>query len=275
LPPQFESAERSGNYWKEELVSARNTMEQLAPACREAAEKYDTADTQLIEAMQALTVLTCGIRIRIDSLKRFGSDSMARQARQNAQLTMARLGNQLEPFEDAAGRRLRAALYLLEIPTINARIPDGAALLSEGKRLMQLAHQVANIHASLLELRNTNNVLGALFGHFEGNRNSDALINDIIEHTRRVHRQLSELKNQFTTVDYPFDHAEGHMTVSQFLIRMVPPSDEIGAIYDAGHSLGHKLAELNTKLVGRLCALAEKVEGVFKLEPLPGPPALQ
>jgi len=272
LPTSYDTGGRSANQWKDELVAARNTMEQLAPACREAAMQFDNADTKLIHSLQARSVLSCGIRLQIDELKTsFGSEDQAKQGRQHATITLGRLNNQLEPFEDAAGRRLRAALQLLENPSVAARIPNAAEMLREGKQLLPLANQIANTHSGLLELRNTNGELAALLSHIDGNQRNEALIRDIIEHCNRIAKQLTDFKNQFSAVDYPFDHADGQMTVGQFLLRYVPPQDEIGEVFDAARGAGQKLMELNAKIISRLCAMAEAVEGVFKLAPLTQP----
>ncbi|WP_254507112.1 M48 family metallopeptidase [Anatilimnocola floriformis] len=273
FPSLYEAQQASGNYWKEELVAARNTMQQLAPACREAIKQLDAADDRLVEILQAKSLQSCNVRIQIESLRKFGGDASMLQARQQVTFLTGKIGNQLQPFEEAAGKRLRANLFLLQNPAIAARVPNAAELFAEGKRLAELANQIANFHSSLFELRNTNAVMSVLWHHVEGNRRNDALIREIIDYSNRMHRQLLELRAQFSNVNYPFDHAEGQMTVSQFLMRTIPPSDELGQIYEAADSLGPKLLELNTKLLGRLCTLAETVEAVFKLPPLEGAPA--
>lgn len=272
LPSFYDGANRPPNEWKAELLAARAKMEELAPACRVAIEQLDEADTKFVHASQARVVYTCGLRMQIDELrKEFGSDSLALQGRQHAQVAIGRLSNQLEPFEVAAGERLRAALFLLERPAVTSRIENGPAMLQEGRSLAWLANQIANLHNSLLELRNTNAEQSALLQHIEGNERHDALINDIIGHTNRIHAQLTDFKNQFSGFDYPFDHAEGKMTVGHFLIPMVPPRDAVGSVYDAAGDLGQKLMELNGKIISRLCTLAEAVEKVLGLQPLPQP----
>jgi hypothetical protein len=273
LPNNFANDSRSGNYWKEELIAARTSMQQLAPACRQAAEQFDNADTNLINALQARCVLSTGIRPQIDELKKLGNEAAAAQTRQHATITLGRLGNQLENFEEAAGRRLRAAMYLLEIPSVTARVPEGDELLREARQLWPLATQISNVHASLMDLRNTNAEQAALLAHIEGNNRNDSLIHSILDHSRRLAGQLTDLKNQFAATEYPFDHADGSMSVGHFLLQYVPASDQVGELFDAADSLGRKLTELNLKVINRLCHLAEAVETALQLPPLPSPDA--
>ena len=80
--------------------------------------------------------------------------------------------------------------------------------------------------------------------------------------------QLSHFKQLFNAVDYPFDHADGAISVGTFLLKFVPPSDEIGELLSAAGNLGEKLVELNSRIVSRLCVITESVEGAFGLAPL-------
>jgi Zn-dependent protease with chaperone function len=268
LPSLFEGESRPAIEWKAELLAARATIERLAPACRSAVQELDAADDRFIETLQAKALLNCDVRIQSEALRKLGSDSRLLQARQNAQMMLGRIGNQLQPLEEAAGRRLRANLFLLRNPAVAQRVPEAAEKVREGKQLFDLANRIANFHNSLFEMRNTSSILAVLWQHVAENRRNEALIRAIIDQSNQLHRQLGELRAQFGNVDYPFDHAAGQMTVSQFLLRHLPPSDDLGAIFEAAESLGPKLIELNTKVVGRLCTLAETVEAVFKLPPL-------
>ena len=136
LPSFYEGANKPANHWKEELLAARAAMEQLAPAARRLVLAFDEADTHLLHAEQARAVLSCGVRLQIDELRqRFASDTQAAQGRREAQLHLSRAANQLEPFADAAGQRLRAALFLLAHPAIAARVPQAADMLREGRKL--------------------------------------------------------------------------------------------------------------------------------------------
>jgi Zn-dependent protease with chaperone function len=269
LPSFYEGANRPANHWKDELLAARAEMERLAPAARRLVEAFDQADTRLLHAEQAKAVLSCGVRLQIEELRnQFASDTQAAQGRREAQLHLNRYANQLEPFADAAGQRLRAALFLLAHPAIAARVPQAAEMLREGRKLAPIAQQIANLHGSLLELRTTDAVLNVLLVHFSNNNRHETLIREILTQRDRVYGQLSNFKAQFNAVDYPFDHAEGAISVGTFLIKYVPPSDEIGELLSAAGNLGEKLVELNARIVSRLCVITESVEGAFGLAPL-------
>jgi hypothetical protein len=119
-----------------------------------------------------------------------------------------------------------------------------------------------------MELRNNNATLVALLGHLEGNERSEALIREVLDYAARVRTGLTDLRGSFERIDYPFDHAEGKMSVGQYLVEMVPPSGEAGLIFEATDQALNKLLEVCARAVSRLCVIAEAVEARQGYEPL-------
>jgi hypothetical protein len=256
--------------WRDELVQARQAMQTGAAAYRAALEPYDQADTRLIEARQVRSVLTSDVRLKRDKFERAAASvSDASLERDRALSQLNRMSESLEPFEDAAGRRLRATIMLLAEPALAARVPTAAAMQAEAQRLLPIAAHVGQNHASILELRNCNAVLAALLGHLEGNEQSEPLIREILDYSGRVREQMAAIRNLFDRIDYPFDHASGQISVSRFLLKMIPQAEEIGEIYHAADDLLRGLMTLNARCLARLCLLAESVETALGLQPLP------
>lgn len=247
--------------WQEELAASRKEMETLAAVYREAIQALDQADTRLIQSRQAKTVLSTGVRLLADRFEQeFDSSADATKKRDAAQTELARLGNRLEAFEVAAGLRLRANLMLLFDPDVARRIEGSATLLADCRRLLPLVSQMSSLHNSLLELRNCEATLSALLGHIQGNERSHELVNEVLDYTKRVRTQAADLRNQFERVDYPFDHAQGSLSVASYLLPIVPPAEEIGAVFEAGDQVLNKFMELWAKAISRLCQIAEAVE---------------
>jgi len=270
--PVMQGQQQPAAAWQNELALARQFMEVHAPAYRQTLEVFDKADTRLVQARQARSVLSCGVQLQADKFEmQFASDTHASRLRDGAQTEMARCGSQLEGFEDVAGRRLRADLMLLFDPATASRLPESEAMQQDCRKLLPIAMQITANHAGVVELRNTNATLVALLGHLDGNNNSEGLIREILDYSNRVRTQIGGLKQQFERTDYPFDHAEGKMSIGQYLLRYVPPQDEVGAVFEAGDQLLNKLVELLARSVSRLCVIAEAVETAQGYEPLPVP----
>jgi hypothetical protein len=255
--------------WLTELNETRGAMESQAIIGRELLAALDKSDTQLVQSRQARSVLAAGVALQANRFEAaYRSVADASRLRDAAQTELSRLGNRLESFEEAAGRRLRANLMLLSQPGISGRMQGGDEMHQECGRLWPVVSQISSVHGSILELRNSNATLAALLGHFQGNERNESLAREILDFAARVRTQVADLKSIFERVDYPFDHAAGQISVSQFLIKVVPPAEEIGAIHEAADETVNKLLEMYGRAVSRLCVIAEAVETDQGLSPL-------
>jgi hypothetical protein len=118
-------------------------------------------------------------------------------------------------------------------------------------------------------MRNNNASLVALLGHLQGHERNETLIREVLDYSRRVRGQMSDLTLAFQQIDYPFDHAEGAVTVGSYLLKMLPPEEEVGAVYQAADDLLDSLVALYVRALGRLCLIAEAVESDLGFQPLP------
>src|SRR5262249_2441975 len=83
--------------------------------------------------------------------------------------------------------------------------------------------------------------------------------------------KLKILYKALSSEAYPLDHKETSLTVARYLLKELPPDDDLGALLDAVSSFVENYALLNIRLTGRLTTAAERVEAVLKLPPLNGP----
>jgi hypothetical protein len=272
LPIMHLDQTQSPAIWREDLAEARQLMESQAEHCRELLQTLDKADSRFIQARQARGVLYAGVRLLADHFEhKFTSVEAASKSRDAAAAEKSRVINQLQAFETAAGRRLRSAIMLLFDPATARRIEGADRLQQECRELLPLVSLIANLHASILELRNNNATLAALLGHLGGNERDEGLIREIIEHARRVRLQLGELKTSFDRIEYPFDHASGKISVSSYLIKLIPQEEQVGDIYQAAGEVIDKLFNAYGRALNRLCVIAETVEIDQGYQPLPSP----
>jgi hypothetical protein len=177
----------------------------------------------------------------------------------------------MEPFEEAAGRRVRGCLLLLSMPAVKGHLRDADAHRSESKRLLPIIVQVASHHQSILELRTCTSILAALLAHLAGHERDELLIREILDCAARVHSQVFAIRSLFDRIDYPFDHADGRIATSQFLLRRIPAVEQVGALVQAADSMLRSLLSVHARCVGRLCEICEAVEGALGYQPLPQP----
>ncbi|MCI0356914.1 MAG: M48 family metalloprotease [Planctomycetaceae bacterium] len=260
--------------WREELAQARRALESGAPAYRAALASFTKADKRLVQARQARALYMSDVGLQKDHFEDPpASGAEATRQRDRTMAELARLDQSLVPHEETLGRRLRGGLILLSDPELAGRIPDAEPWRRDIAAILPILSQIASNHASILELRTNNAVLAALLGHLDGHERHEPLIREIIDCSRRVREELSALRGLFAHTEYPFDHAGGQVTVSQFLLKSIPQPDEVGEIFHAADQLLGNLMSLGARAQSRLCTIAEAVEAALGYQPLPAPPA--
>jgi Zn-dependent protease with chaperone function len=233
-------------------------------AYQELYTRYDDLDTELVHALQMHPLLAADIRIQPPEGKRIFRDrTEASHVRDRLKVELAKLADKLSPYEQAQGERLYLGLGLLFHPRIASIVPDAATLQQQVGTLLPLAAQISSLLDSILTMRNTHAALAALFSHVEGNESEESLIREVIDYANRLHGQIHEVSRLFQTTDYPFDHAQGTMKVSTYLVRQLPTSDAIGEIYQAGDDLIDNIHSLYFRSLSRLCQAAEAVEAAL------------
>jgi hypothetical protein len=72
-------------------------------------------------------------------------------------------------------------------------------------------------------------------------------------------------------LSYPYDHAKANISVGEFALAALPDGENPGQIYEAAGSLIESTVQLRARLTGHLCQIAEEIESVLGLKPLPQP----
>ena len=259
---------------QESLATARTQMQTRIEPYRQSLAAFDEADTRALEARQARAVFSASLWPKPGQFKTsFSSRSEAEHHRDRAYVEQSRLTPQMELYEDAAGQRLFAALTLLHNHYVAGQIENSAELQRDSQSLMAVVSVLITNTDTLLELRNMNASLSLLLEGIDGNEKNQTLIGEILDLMRRIHPQLIAIRSQCDRLVYPFDHADGQITVSRYVLPHPPDSEDLGGIYNgAGHLLS-SLANLYLRSVGRLCEIAEMVEAERGFEPLEAPAA--
>ena len=120
-------------------------------------------------------------------------------------------------------------------------------------------------------VRNARAALAVLLSNLEGHEEDRDLISAIRDQMEEVRNRLDRLRSSLCDVAYPFDHAKGQMSLGEYALATVPPADNLGAIYEAADELLGKLPSAYVRMVGRMVVMAEQVERLLGLEPLPDP----
>ncbi|HKM54301.1 MAG TPA: M48 family metallopeptidase [Isosphaeraceae bacterium] len=194
----------------------------------------------------------------------------ARSASESASRVMTEQTAALAPFEHLCSDRLSTALSLLEVDAAARRLADPEGWRREVRSLYPVASFLAiRIWPKLLPLLQARVALLAVLKQYEGNEQNQRLNDAILRGGRELKDRLQELSTALQGgMLYPFDHAQGEVTLGRFAIPSVPDSSAIGDLLRVGETALDRLVPLYARILGRLALAAEEVERALGLPPL-------
>ena len=89
----------------------------------------------------------------------------------------------------------------------------------------------------------------------------------------RWEKLLGKLWAPLAAAAYPFDHAQGTVSLAQFTIGRLPPADDIGATIGTVQEAAEKFYGVYARVMGRLVHRAEEIEAAPPSSPTEGPRA--
>ncbi|MBC8872379.1 MAG: M48 family metalloprotease [Planctomycetes bacterium] len=253
------------------LQRARKRLVEARPSYDEAFATFDKADTNAYQAAGAYALHRGGLRPPEDQFEIPVSDRAGvKRVSDAAGTEMGRMGTRLEPFEEALGERLVAALQLLYVPQVASRIEEAEAWRNEAQQLLPVLQTLSRLLAKATEVRNCKIALALLFHNLDGNENNESLTGVIIERAKALRESLAHVHEVVGDTPYPFDHAQGQISISDYMIPNIPAEQDVGALYETADHLLERLPDLYSRVAGRLAEFAERIEQVLGLAPLEG-----
>jgi Zn-dependent protease with chaperone function len=248
------------------IASMRENMATLLPAYKSASAGYK----ETVKRLQAANVLLLPAKVNLEEMdlpkmKKEAAGDVRRKAEQDRE----KLGAELTPYEQAAGERLSAALNLLKIPEIAAKIPDAEKRCAEAARLLPVTVLVGRMLPDLVELQNALMALGVLISDFKGHEEDEAYIGTVKTRASSLRARLKPIYDKLGSVEYPFDHAQGKITLQKFTIAGVPSAMDISELGNASEQMLDKMLTLYFRMLAHLAESAEKAELAAGLPALP------
>ncbi len=162
-------------------------------------------------------------------------------------------------------KRLLLPLTLLEHPDVVARVPNAAELWKSVNRLIRKIRQLQPHHDSLLRVRDARELIEDMLKQMEGKEDRELFQACLRKSSLQGAELLRELKPLMAKTPYPFEHADGDVSLAHYLIPELPPANDLQFVHSA---LTHVMLEglrLTTRLVGELCVITETVETALGL----------
>ena len=258
---------------RKDLTSARDRMAATVEEHEGALKKGNELRDEAVKVAAARVMLRCDYKPKAAE---FGLPKANLAAAEEADREIAgeieTVGATLSIRESAAVRRLHAALSLLEADDV--AVPDLDEWREEARVLYPVARHVGrSVLPSIASVVQAQQAMLAILGKWQGDQQNEKLRNAVLRAGRTLAEALAETKGKLgDMIAYPFDHASGIVSLSQYALPSVPAPDDIGALLEAAGTAIDKVIPLHCRMAGRLVLAAEEVEKSLGLDPLPERP---
>ncbi len=217
--------------------------------------RFAAADEARLEALRAQALIAAGRRFsaRIGRESRI-SKERAYEALEAAATAMRNSRRELAAFDDRAKQRFATALALsLGSP---GRSKDSGATLRLLTGLSVLRHAIPPV----LHLRESLAGMNALLDDLR-DENEDAFLTELRHRATDLGRQRREIVRLLGDAPYPFDHANGDISMARF-VTVESPSETDSILRRAmeAEACVERLTNLYLRIMGSLAMIAEEAE---------------
>ncbi len=234
----------------EELRAIEERMTEESARIASAFERFGDADSVRLEALRAQTLIAAGRRFsaRIGRESRISQESVLERL-EEASSVIRESRRELTDFNELARRRLAVSLALAA---------DHSGDFGALERLLAGLSALRNAIPPLLQLRETLAGMGALLDDL-CDENEDVFIVALRECAAELGRQRKEVIRQLGDAPYPFDHANGNISMARFVSVEAPGDmDPIQRRAVESEACVERLTNLYFRIMGSLALLAEE-----------------
>jgi Zn-dependent protease with chaperone function len=278
-PPGWEETTRS-------LESARQSVRELAPAAVEAARRLNEARQRhaRFNLVVALIHANCPVDPDLSGLPVIDSET-ALAARKQASADIQAADRDLTPISKALSERLRAALRLRHAPNVAEKrraSGDGNPRTADPVPCDLLVASLAALDSVRQDIDGVRSRLALMVGLLQQaakDQRYPPVMHRAYDAAKEVDQLLKTIRAVLDRVPYPYaatrlgpqQGSDQPTMTGAFLGPSSSPMDPAGT-YSHGIEVLSRLRTLEGRIIASLVAVAEQVETVLGLSPLPDPP---
>lgn len=256
----------------------RDSYEQMiaqAPVVLQASRDYHKAFEKMLFARRARVAAEAGFKVNAATFGLAdGSVSTADRAVAEAERAMAAQRQILDPFMELARTRLYAGLQLFLLPQAQDRLAGSENPPDSPEKTRALYDTLIRLCWSLSFVRDLQRdyiVQRILLENFGGNEEMDGLVTRIRRGLSLCHQHLKHIYSSFQSERYPFDHSEGNISVSRFIMGSSPMHEHSGEVIPKCQSTLDNFHTLYGRILSHLALQARAVEGLLGYPDTPFP----
>jgi len=252
------------------LKEARRSIISAGSRIRAAYEQHNAAAESLRQAATALLFCRAKIKFSPKDLEVSGRTEKAAIAKRHAaERQRDAAAEVLRTYEKTLQKRLYSAIQLLQVPQVGKKLANAGALYAEATRLVSVCATLRIPFNGFAEFC-TNYATTELAAELsmtdpENNTFSHA----VIAGGRGMVEYMRDCRDGLDRTDYPFEHAEGEVSIGRYLVQQLPHERDTVRVLDAGATFVNNLGALYLRILSRLAHTALRVEAAVGLKPEP------
>jgi Zn-dependent protease with chaperone function len=248
--------------WKASLTqleAARQKVAELKEATVAAQEKHGEAEAGWIKHHNVCSLRRAHFTLNAKDFEVASTHIPDLESTLDATATnMRQIEDSMQAFTDAGAARLAAALQLLN----HEGLPFESLqpLKAESSALLEVLNGLSDVLRTLHSVRRRFPAFELLLQN-RGNHQDIAKVDAVIgEITKTMKSDLDAIHAHLKDVRYPFAHASGQISVSQYAHGKGGYKHDIEEVYTEGQAALDRLYALYYKIAGRLASIAELIE---------------
>ncbi|MGH7495924.1 MAG: M48 family metalloprotease [bacterium] len=249
------------------LKQARTEIIAQASHAVRAFASHEQAESQELRGLEASLLASLDIRNSKSVSNTPEASPIATQTEKEANTAIEALCR----FENEARLRLLAALNLIHLPEFSANLAEAVAMREETTILLPALEKFGSIFEDLRQLRQEYMRMAFMLEHakdIKNDRDTQHIINRVVA---SAHGLVRKIVGKLAEVDYPFEHAQGRLSLAQYALSEPSSADDFQKTFAATQELMDKLFSLYARILARLVMMAERAEAALGFELLPPP----
>ncbi len=257
-----------------QLRKSRDTMIRLLASYDALSKEFDQTDSKWLSCQQVSMLQSMGAKLKQSDFEvPVGSAQVSTSAADGFRRQLATMNDQLRPLEAAFEQRVAAAVRLVAFPLVKSKIGASAmSLVDRAALTLVCLDKLQAAYGDIAKMRNEYACLGLLLQCAQGKDVGEKTAQEAIRLSESLAMALQVLHDRFQSVEFPFEHAEGRLTMSQYLVPSVPAKDEIGDVLRAAEKCLEQYHYVYFRGLGSLALIVQHVESALGLPPQIDPP---
>ncbi len=249
------------------LKQARKALQKSRAVIKEAYGRYADAETVIVSAQLAQTLFAAKADPRQYGLS-FATPPDAKRALEQAEKKRQKTASELTKIESVVKLRAECALALLNVTQVANRLQDADKLRRRSKRLLDGLGCLQESSHSTKDLRREHQLLQAQAIVLTQEEPDEEVVHRVRRVLGEQHERLSGIRSLLAAYTYPFEHADGRVSMARYAIETIPPRDDPGRMLAVTEQTLDNIDSLYTRIMGELATIAERIEKALGLKPL-------